>query len=57
MHVVAEGFIYRCCMKYVFLKIKGSFSGLRQLLATESCLKMMENSLFHLKSSFRSRDI
>ena len=34
--------------------LKGTLSGLRQYLATESPLKCF---LFHLKSSFRSQDI
>ena len=41
-----------------YFLIIGTLSGLRQLLAIESPLKMMKNAfLFHLKSSFRSQDI
>ena len=37
---------------------KGSFSGLRQFLATESALKMAKKCfLFHFKSSSCSQDI
>ena len=40
------------------LSPKGVLTGLRQILATESSLKMMKNTfLFHLKSSFHSQDI
>ena len=40
------------------IQFKGSLTGLRQFLATESFLKMIKNAfLFHLKSSFRSQDI
>ena len=38
-------------------KHKGALSGLRQFLATENPLRMMGNVFFHLKSSFRSKDI
>ena len=37
--------------------IKGTLSGVRQFLATESPLKMMKECfLFYLKSSFHSQD-
>ena len=40
------------------IQFKGSLTGLRQYLETESFLKMIKNAfLFHLKSSFRSQDI
>ena len=40
------------------ISVKGVTSGLRQFLATESPLKMIENGFsFHFKSSFRSQDI
>ena len=38
-------------------KVKGALSGLKQFLATESPLKDEKCFLFHLKSSFHSRDI
>ena len=38
-------------------ELEGALSGLRQLLTTESPLKMIKNALFHLKSSVRSQDI
>ena len=38
-------------------KLKDAFSGLRQFLTIERPLKMMKILLFHLKGSFRSKDI
>ena len=39
------------CAKTSALVLKGVFSGLRQILVTESPLKMMKNAFFYLKSS------
>ena len=43
--------------KKIFGIIKGALSGLIQVLATESPLKMIKCFSFHLKSSFRSQDV
>ena len=40
-----------------FLDFKGALSDLRQFLATESPLKMMNFFLFHPKCSSRSQNI
>ena len=41
---------------FVFYRFKGTLSGLRRFLPTESPLKMMKK-LFHFISFFRSHDI
>ena len=44
-------------IKIAYKLIKGALSGLRQFLATESSLKMMQNAFYFTKSFFRSQDI
>ena len=52
---------FKCSSEKQLFKFKGAFSGLRQILATESPLMMLKNDkkcfLIHLKSSFCSQDI